>query len=428
LEADDVVEVRELSLMDTPQALTGSFDRVTLAIAHLVPNNRTTRIFYEATWSNTSAFRVEPIVYDDGQAETYALIDGSGAGFATRFSVPDGARLGTVSLPLYYLNEFGDDPPDTAPRDFILTIWDAATDGSPGTVLFSQPVTDPRATQDVFTDETTTRYLTVDVFEELMDISLPETIFVGAANDGDDDNFIVYSASRYAAENLSYQRNTSGSWTRTWDISFTDGSSLRNHIIPVRMELMVENEALATPGLSFPEPNAAYDTLPIDFSWSAVPEADSYEFLLASDSLFADILLRETGLDQPGFTLSEESFDLTPANTYYWRVAAVDGGRRVSSQIRSFTTPPPAGVVLAPNYPNPFQNTTEITFDLPAATDVRLTVYDLLGREVATLVDGSRSAGRHTVQMDARGWASGLYIYVLDTGTERQTRQMVLTK
>ncbi len=88
----------------------------------------------------------------------------------------------------------------------------------------------------------------------------------------------------------------------------------------------------------------------------------------------------------------------------------------------------PEQVVLAQNYPNPFNPATSVTFSLPATMEVRLAVYDALGREVATLIDGVRSAGSHSVQLDAGGWASGVYFYTLQTEAITVSKHMVLMK
>lgn len=88
----------------------------------------------------------------------------------------------------------------------------------------------------------------------------------------------------------------------------------------------------------------------------------------------------------------------------------------------------PNTVVLHQNYPNPFNPTTRIVFDLPESANVRLQVYDLTGRLVATLVDDMRTAGRHTVRFDASNLASGVYMYRISTGTSSQVKRMTLIK
>ena len=88
----------------------------------------------------------------------------------------------------------------------------------------------------------------------------------------------------------------------------------------------------------------------------------------------------------------------------------------------------PEGFALAQNYPNPFNPTTSITFELPSSGDLTLSVYDVLGRQVAVLASGPHPAGTHTVTMDAAGLQSGLYIYRLDAGDRSLTRTMSLVK
>ena len=88
----------------------------------------------------------------------------------------------------------------------------------------------------------------------------------------------------------------------------------------------------------------------------------------------------------------------------------------------------PESFALEANYPNPFNPVTTIRFALPEASRVRIQVFDLLGREVALLVDGNLSAGRHEVVFDARGLASGHYIYRMNAGSFEQHRSMILMK
>jgi hypothetical protein len=88
----------------------------------------------------------------------------------------------------------------------------------------------------------------------------------------------------------------------------------------------------------------------------------------------------------------------------------------------------PERFALGANYPNPFNPTTVITYDLPEARAVTLTVYDVLGRRVARLDEGVRAAGRHRLRFDASRLSAGVYVYTLEAGDFRAARRMVLLK
>jgi predicted outer membrane repeat protein len=83
---------------------------------------------------------------------------------------------------------------------------------------------------------------------------------------------------------------------------------------------------------------------------------------------------------------------------------------------------------LLQNYPNPFNPTTGITYQLPTASEVRLVVYDLLGREVSVLLNEKKPAGRFEVRFNGAGLSSGVYIYRLIAGQYIQSRHMLLIK
>ncbi|MBL0062096.1 MAG: T9SS type A sorting domain-containing protein [bacterium] len=83
---------------------------------------------------------------------------------------------------------------------------------------------------------------------------------------------------------------------------------------------------------------------------------------------------------------------------------------------------------LKQNYPNPFNPTTQIPFELKEAGNVTMKVYDLTGREVATLLNGYQSAGSHTVAFDGTSLASGTYLYKLDVNGNQFSRTMILMK
>jgi hypothetical protein len=88
----------------------------------------------------------------------------------------------------------------------------------------------------------------------------------------------------------------------------------------------------------------------------------------------------------------------------------------------------PAEFALKQNFPNPFNPGTTIAYELPGPADVRLSVYDMLGREVSLLVNERLEAGRHEVRLDAAGLSSGVYLYRMRAGDFVQTRKCVVLK
>jgi hypothetical protein len=88
----------------------------------------------------------------------------------------------------------------------------------------------------------------------------------------------------------------------------------------------------------------------------------------------------------------------------------------------------PTTMHLAQNYPNPFNPATTITYQLAGTSGVTLKIYDVLGRDVATLLTGTQGAGAHTLHWDATGLPSGVYYYRLVAGSYSQTKKMILAK
>jgi hypothetical protein len=88
----------------------------------------------------------------------------------------------------------------------------------------------------------------------------------------------------------------------------------------------------------------------------------------------------------------------------------------------------PSAYVLHQNYPNPFNPITTISFELPRPAHLTLKIYDLFGREVATLVDGLQEAGFKSVEWNAAGAASGVYFYRLQAGDVILTRKLILMR
>ena len=122
-----------------------------------------------------------------------------------------------------------------------------------------------------------------------------------------------------------------------------------------------------------------------------------------------------------------------PDRLYGWGIIDVLAAASSIAPTGIGDAPQPAGIVLHPAYPNPFNPTTTIEYEIPARARVRLTVFDVSGAVVAKLVDETQSRGRKSVTWNARSsrgtpLASGVYLYRLEAGGEQQTRKMVLLK
>jgi hypothetical protein len=88
----------------------------------------------------------------------------------------------------------------------------------------------------------------------------------------------------------------------------------------------------------------------------------------------------------------------------------------------------PFTAVLEQNYPNPFNPETIITYHLSTNADVDLSIYNISGQKVATLVSRRQAAGEHSVKWDARDFPSGIYIYKLRAGSFEQSRKLLLMR
>ncbi len=104
------------------------------------------------------------------------------------------------------------------------------------------------------------------------------------------------------------------------------------------------------------------------------------------------------------------------------------GTKQLQTYVNTSGDPSPQSFQLAQNYPNPFNPRTTITYQLPKRSRVTLKVFDVLGREVATLVNGVEDSGLRSAQLDAGELASGIYFCHLTVGGFVQTMKMILQK
>jgi hypothetical protein len=133
-----------------------------------------------------------------------------------------------------------------------------------------------------------------------------------------------------------------------------------------------------------------------------------------------------------GTTTQSHSYsftDNTASGKTYYRLRQVDyDGQYTYSGVLEINAASPSTFTLEQNYPNPFNPTTTIAYTLPKAAAVSLKLYDVLGREVATLVHQNLQAGRYTATVNASRLNSGIYFYKLDADGFSQTKKLTVLK
>jgi photosystem II stability/assembly factor-like uncharacterized protein len=169
----------------------------------------------------------------------------------------------------------------------------------------------------------------------------------------------------------------------------------------------------------------------IRFVWhKSQPEILSYELMLVGDTTVVFAALDTTLVVKIPASSNEKA--------YSWRIRAKNltgFGQfsdiwtfiRITSSV-SLAGGIPNDYALYQNFPNPFNPTTIFKYDLPKSSMVRLSVYDIFGREVSILVNETRNAGSYEGKFDASGLASGVYFYRLQAGDFTQTKRLIVLK
>ena len=171
--------------------------------------------------------------------------------------------------------------------------------------------------------------------------------------------------------------------------------------------------------------------------WTDVSNAWKYGLQLSVNPNFNPLRLNITGLSTSQYTVP--SGVLNNDTTYYWRVNAMNGlGTGDWSLICHFTTlltgvhiysnEIPKEFKLYQNYPNPFNPVTNIRFDIPSSSHIKLIIYDALGREVTSLAKETLSAGSYETSWDGSSFPSGVYYYRIQTGDFIDVKKFVLIK
>ena len=179
--------------------------------------------------------------------------------------------------------------------------------------------------------------------------------------------------------------------------------------------------------------SASINVNSIELKWQTVSELNNLGFEIQRSS-------ENTEWEKIGFVegngtstlVNNYSFSDAIKNVngkYYYRLKQIDndGTFEYSTTIEvSFLQP--LTFSLEQNYPNPFNPTTTIRFNLPKAENVKLTLYNLLGQKIITLVNEYKEPGVYVINFEASDLNSGMYIYEIEAGSFTQTRKMTLIK
>ena len=157
-----------------------------------------------------------------------------------------------------------------------------------------------------------------------------------------------------------------------------------------------------------------------------------YNVYRSSSSESGDFVRINSRLIDAGAGNEYVDTEIRHGSTYWYRVGLVEAGEELLSRPISITIPG-GRLALYPNVPNPFNPTTRISFYLPEASMVDLSVFDVEGRVVRTLVREHRSTGTHSVTWDGRNdqghaVSTGIYLYRITAGAKTLARKAVLLK
>ena len=183
--------------------------------------------------------------------------------------------------------------------------------------------------------------------------------------------------------------------------------------------------------VSDPSPNNNSKNIAVDTTlmWTSSSNADSYDIYLGTEN-------------PPPFVINQVETTYKPdgletGTRYYWRIDGRNSNGTTEGSIWRFTVEGEKvtglnsvqnETVVVHNFPNPFNESTYIKYELESETQVELSVYNILGREIATLVNQQQTAGEHSILFDAKALENGIYIYILKTGLVEQRGKMLLMK
>jgi PKD repeat protein len=172
----------------------------------------------------------------------------------------------------------------------------------------------------------------------------------------------------------------------------------------------------------------------VQLNWTTATEINNSGFEIErsydGNSFFTVGFVRGHGTTtEPKSYSFSEDIQFNATQSIYYRLKQVDYNGTVDySDVVSVVNDIPIEYALAQNYPNPFNPSTIIAYSIPQKSNVSLKIYDIVGKEIITLVDEQKEAGLYEVKYDASKLSSGVYIYSIQAGDFLENRKMILMK
>jgi len=172
----------------------------------------------------------------------------------------------------------------------------------------------------------------------------------------------------------------------------------------------------------------------VELNWSTATEVNNYGFEIERKVSDSENEWERLGfVEGHGNSNSPKDYifvdEKTPNGTIEYRLKQIDiNGAFEYSDILEIIVDLPQNYKLTQNYPNPFNPSTIISYELPENSLVQLKIYDILGREVATLVDEKQDIGYHNVSFNANNLSNGIYFYKIHANNFAKVKKMVLMK
>ncbi len=198
---------------------------------------------------------------------------------------------------------------------------------------------------------------------------------------------------------------------------------------------LLANSAPFSPTLSLPVAGDTGVSTSTQLVWNSSAGATTYRLQVSVNLDFSTIKFDTSGI----MSTSSIANNLVTNTTYYWRVKAKNAaGASQWSSIWRFTTSTstfvktdrtvPKTYTLYQNFPNPFNPTTIIGYDIPKLSHVHLVIYDILGRQIQNLVNEGKTPGHYQVIFDANDLPNGIYFYRLQAGIYSETKKLMVIK